>query len=56
MKQIILCLMFSLGLCSEAKAQTKTLEHNIFLSTGWLSIIDGDHQGSGLTFIPNGSP
>ena len=25
MKQIILCLMFSLGLCSEAKAQTKTL-------------------------------
>ena len=50
MKQIILSLTLVLGLCGEAQAQTKKFEHNIYLTTGWLSIFNDGHVGNGLTF------
>ena len=50
MKQIILCLMLGLGLCGESQAQKMKLEHNVCLSTGWLSISDDGHMDHGLTF------
>ena len=50
MKKIILCLMLGLGLCGEAQSQKMKLEHNVYLSTGWLSISDDGHMDHGLTF------
>ena len=49
MKRILLGLMLGLGLCAETQAQTMRLEHNIYLSTGWLSKFDDGHLEHGLT-------
>ena len=49
MNHIVLCLILGFGLCGEAQAQTIKLEHNIYISTGWLSIFDDGHLSHGLT-------